>query len=290
MKHFMLLLFFFTGVGLFNLYSQPFAKTKNKITIYNNTIYDDEASRSTKTMDTFLSALSATIDRKGNNIPIKIYWDEIPIAPFDFYSCETNVVLSYDRMKTIDDRFIDDYFMFNTSEKSKDFFLDFHVRYLSRYRLKKLKRLQEGPLDIKSSYYNNKTSPAIFIFFNTGYCEKNRQEVETVLQQSFERIYSVAQYAIDSFNYIKNNQKKISIQWNMEAYTYLKDFDTRVSVYSIDTNIVKNIPLKKFTVPYTSLVVDEKKDYTVVSLRIIGISILIISLFYFILHKILIHR
>lgn len=289
MKHILLLLFIVIYSNCYANSVLEYVKTKDKITL-RTFVAGQENEEESKKLDSLLMALASVIDRKGNNVPIKIYWGIIPIYSFDLFSCETSAVLSYDTMKDIDAGFIDDYLMFHTSEGSKSLFFDLHGRNINKYRLKKLKKIQEGAVDIKSSYYNNKTGPAIFIILNNGICPNDKITFNEALQETFETLYSLAQYAIDNFDYIKNNQKKISFNWNVEFYEYLKDFHTPVSVNSIDTNLVKNIPIKQISVPFAQLIINEKKNYNIISLRIIGISILIISFFYFILYKILIRR
>lgn len=285
MKHILFFLFIVICSNCFANSEYEYVKTKDKITL-RTYVGGQESEEDSKKLDSLLMALASVIDRKGNNVPIKIYWGIIPVYSFDLFSCQSSVVLSYDTMKEIDLFFIDDYLMFHTSEKSKDLFIDLNSRYISKYRLKKLKKLQDGAVDIKSSYYNNKGDAAIFVILNNGICPTNKKTFDELLHNTFEKLYSIVQYAIDNFDYIKNNQQKIDFNWTVEFYEYLKDFHTNVSINSIDTNLVKNIPEKHISVPFAQLIINKKKDYNLISLRIIGISILIISLFCFILHKI----
>lgn len=204
---------------------EQFVKTKNGITLF--ALNGKGSIEGRKMYTAFLEKLVESIKRPDENIPIFILSDQFSFFPLrrkDWFA-----TIAYDTLRGPDLSFIENYFYYRMGENYRKEIFKFSTPISNKHQID----LPE-PIDLGSTYDGKEPVLGLKIFYEYG---------ENDSLTGWDRIYTLVQYAIDHLDQIKMNQKRIVFRYHAVT-SEETEYVPRISLLTIDTFQIKNIPLQ----------------------------------------------
>jgi hypothetical protein len=218
---------------------EQYVNTKDGITLY--ALISKGSVEERKIQDAFLDRLIQKLRRKDKSIPIFLLTDQFSL--FDFSRDEWFASISYDTLRSPDPMFLENYFYYRMGPEYQQ-----HIQQYSKPPSGKHKIDLPEPIDIGSTYNNNKAPLGLKIIYDYGVTDS---------ATSWDRLYTLVQYAIDHINEIKDKQARIILPYPV-SYLDTSIYKTEVSLLTIDTSLIRHIPLHSFGFDLTK--VNEEKN------------------------------
>jgi hypothetical protein len=241
MRPFLLFIFLLTfGQSLYANEVEQYVKTSDGITYF--ALISKGSVEERKMQDAFLDRLVQKLKRRDKNIPIYLWTDQFPMF---FGKKEWFSTIAFDTLRSPDPGFIEDYFYFRMGAVYRKEITRYSKPPSNKYQLD----LPE-PIDLGSSY-DTKTAPVgLKIYYDYG---------DNDSATGWDRLFTLVQYAIDHVEEIKEQQKRIVLPYPVALYDTTTSYKSQVSILTIDTNKIQNIPLLHFGFDHTK--VNTTNDY-----------------------------
>lgn len=206
---------------------EQYIKTKNGITLF--ALYSKGSIEELKIQDAFLDRLIEKLKRPDKSIQIYLLTDQFRL--FALGRKEWFASIAYDTLRSPDPMFLEDYFYYRMGQDYREYITKYSRPPSNKYQID----LPE-PLDLGATYNTRQPLLGLKIIYDYG---------ETDSVTGWNRLYTLVQYAIDNIDAIKSQQKRIALQYPV-TYMGETDYSPTVSLMTIDTNEIKNIPLLSF--------------------------------------------
>lgn len=201
-------------------------KTKNGITYF--ALISKGSVEERKVQDSFLDRLAEKLKKKDKEVPIYLWTDQFSMF---FGRKEWFASIAYDTLRNPDPGFIEDYFYYRMGPAYK--------KEISRYSKPLSNKYQVDlpePIDLGSSYDTRKAPMGLKIYYDYG---------DNDSATGWDRLFTLVQYAIDHTQEIKEEQKRIVLPYPIALFD-TTSYKTEVSLLTIDTSKIQNIPLLHF--------------------------------------------
>jgi hypothetical protein len=242
---------------LFTVYSvkatsvRKYTKSKDGFTLI-TTISGKEDSL---IFDAFFERILSKLNRNDRNIPILLLIDYSGIKNNRMVNGFASIAI--DTLREFDPFFIGAYY-YHRLGKSFDEFYHTYEPYPSK---KYLMDLSE-PIDINSSF-DSTSLTGLKIIYNYG-------AADSII--AFDRVYTLVQYGINNVDKIKNEQKRIAMDYEFGA--------AKISFLTIDTGEINRLPL--LSLGFNPRAIDKRpfKNSKHWFIGVAVMSIIVLSLFY----------
>lgn len=136
--------------------------------------------------------------------------------------------------------FIEDYLYYRMGPKYRERITEYTKPPSNKYQV----NLNE-PIDIGSTYKDEAAPLGLKIMYDYG---------PTDSLTGWDRLYSLVQYAVDHVEEIKRTQKRIATSYPVTVYfDDTTNYKTEVSLLTIDTGLIRKIPLIEFGFDHNKL-------------------------------------
>jgi len=212
---------------------EQYVKTKDGVTYF--ALISKGSVEERKVQDAFLDRLVKNLKRQNNDMPIYLWTDQFPVF---FGRKEWFATIAYDTLRSPDPAFIEDYFYYRMGPAYREELTRCSKPPSNKYRVE----LPE-PIDLGSSYDTKKPPIGLKICYDYG----NNDSAT-----SWDRLFTLVQYGIDHTQEIKEEQKRIVLPYPV-ALLDATSYKTQVSLLTIDTSKIQNIPLLHFGFDHTKM-------------------------------------
>lgn len=265
MRQFLLpIMFLMTCHSSFSNQNWQYKGVKDGITMIAVGGYEDSIGTQ-RMYDAFLNLLVEKTRDTHRTFKILLLLDQPGIFYRSYY--DWSATIAFDTLRQLDTEFIEAY-NYHRMDGT-------HRSMLSSYNLPSNKYVFDlpEPLDINASFSSGPNEVGLKIIYDYG---------ESDSLTFFDRIYTLVAYGINNIEEIKKTQKRITLSYEQNNF--------KVSLVTIDTSLIKSLPLIKTDFDYKIFENTGNKyfnNHTIRNSIIWSGVIIIIVLLYFYLRKIL---
>jgi|GEM_PF-6034225 len=236
---------------------EQYVISKDGITLF--TIIGAGSVEERKIQDAFLDRLIEKLERRDKSIPIYLMCDQFRL--FYYQHVQWFATVAYDTLRSPDPAFLEDYLYYRMGSSGSK-----HIgRYLKPPSDKYKFDLAE-PIDLGSSYETTVAPLGLKIMYDYG---------ATDSLTGWDRLYTLTQYAIDHLEEIKRGQRRMIMTYPLTLYDVdMANYKAEVSLLTIDTGLIRNIPLLVFGFDHTNVIETNNKRLYI----LVGIIALVVVL------------